>query len=108
MQASALDNGPSTIPGLTAWQRQTVVTIVSQCLPGAQALVFGSRATGRFRPTSDLDLLFVKPDPIDWRARARLHDAFDASELPFRVDVVAWANLAPSYRARVQAQARAL
>jgi uncharacterized protein len=103
MQTSALDNGPSTIPGLTAGQRETVATIVSQCLPGAQALVFGARATGRCRPTSDLDLLFVKPDAIDWCARARLHDAFDASELPFRVDVVAWADLALSYRARVQA-----
>lgn len=108
MQASELDTGPSTIPGLTALQRETVVSIVRQCLPGAQALVFGSRATGRCRPTSDLDLLFVKPDAIDWHARARLHDAFDASELPFRVDVVAWADLAPSYRARVQGEARPL
>jgi predicted nucleotidyltransferase len=108
MQASALDTAASTIPGLTALQRETVLSIVSQCLPGAQAWVFGSRATGRYRPTSDLDLLFMKPDTIDWCARARLHDAFDASELPFRVDVVTWADLTPSYRARVQAEAKPL
>lgn len=108
MQASAPDIGPSTIPGLTASQRETVGSIVSQCLPGAQVLVFGSRATGRCRPTSDLDLLVVKPDAIDWGVRARLHDAFDASELPFRVDVVAWVDLAPSYRTRVQREARPL
>jgi uncharacterized protein len=108
MPASALDTGRSTIPGLTTLQREAVRRIVGECLPGAQVQVFGSRATGRCRPTWDLDLLVVQPGVIDWDARARLRDAFDASELPFRVDVVAWSDLAAAYRARVRAEAMPL
>jgi predicted nucleotidyltransferase len=66
--------------------------------------VFGSRATGRARPYSDLDILISSPTPLDWRARADLQDAFEASNLPFRVDVVEEARLAPDLAPRVLAE----
>jgi predicted nucleotidyltransferase len=50
--------------------------------------VFGSRATGRARPFSDLDLLVVQPERLSWAQRADLRDLFEARDLPFRVDVV--------------------
>ncbi len=63
------------------------------------AWVFGSRATAKARPCSDLDVLIGAAHPMDWRTRSDLADAFEASSLPFRVDVVheaaLWANLAP-------------
>ncbi len=73
-----------------------------------KAWVFGSRATGRARPYSDLDILISSPTPLDWRARADLQDAFEASNLPFRVDVVEEARLAPSLAPRVLAERRSL
>jgi uncharacterized protein len=69
-----------------------------------KAWVFGSRATGRARPYSDLDILISSPTPLDWRARADLQDAFEASNLPFRVDVVEEARLAPTLAPRVLAE----
>jgi predicted nucleotidyltransferase len=69
-----------------------------------KAWVFGSRATGRARPYSDLDILISSAAPLDWRARADLQDAFEASNLPFRVDVVEEARLAPSLAPRVLAE----
>lgn len=66
----------------------TVRSIVESVLPGAQVRVFGSRASGRARPFSDLDLLFVRPGRLSWMQRADLRDRFEASDLPFRVDVV--------------------
>lgn len=69
-----------------------------------KAWVFGSRATGRARPYSDLDILISSPAPLDWRARADLQDAFEASNLPFRVDVVEEARLAPTLASRVLAE----
>ena len=69
-----------------------------------KAWVFGSRATGRARPYSDLDILIPSPVPLDWRARADLQDAFEASNLPFRVDVVEEARLAPTLAPRVLAE----
>jgi uncharacterized protein len=73
-----------------------------------KAWVFGSRATGRARPYSDLDILISSAAPLDWRARADLQDAFEASNLPFRVDVVEEARLAPSLAPRVLAERQSL
>ena len=79
----------STRPvALTADQARTVRAIVDNVLPGARVCVFGSRATGRACPFSDLDLLVIEPAMLSWSQRADLRDAFEASDLPFRVDVV--------------------
>jgi predicted nucleotidyltransferase len=71
---------------------------------GVQAWIFGSRATGRARPYSDLDVLISQPPLLGWRERAELVDAFEASNLPFKVDVVEEQRLAPGMAARVLAE----
>lgn len=70
--------------------------------------VFGSRATGRARPYSDLDILIATPTPLNWRVRADLQDAFEASNLPFRVDVVEESRLAPTLAPRVLSERQIL
>ena len=50
--------------------------------------VFGSRAAGRARPASDLDLVVFPP--ASRRQLIDLRCAFDESDLPITVDVVAW------------------
>ena len=80
--------------------RQTLDTI----LPGAEVWVFGSRATGRSRPFSDLDLLLIWPKSLSWAQRAALRDAFDESDLPFRVDVVEATALSPAIAQRVDSE----
>lgn len=93
---------------LSLAQRQRVRQLIDTLLPGAAVAVFGSRATGRARPFSDLDLLLIDPPRLTWRQRADLRDAFDASELPFRVDLVEAASLAEGMVQRVMAEARRL
>ena len=90
---------------LTRAEVRAVRGIVDAVL-GAEARVrvFGSRATGRARPFSDLDLLFVQPARLSWQQRADLRDRFEASELPFRVDLVDGAALAAGMAARVDAE----
>jgi uncharacterized protein len=83
---------------------ELVRRILDAELPGAQVVVFGSRATGKARPFSDLDLLVQRPARLTLDQLARLRDAFEASTLPFRVDVVEADALAPSYAERVAGQ----
>jgi uncharacterized protein len=93
---------------LSAEQALTVRQILQSVLPDARVAVFGSRATGRARPFSDLDLLLLNPPRLNWAQRADLRDAFEASTLPFRVDLVEVAGLASGMVARVMAESRAL
>ena len=79
---------------LSPAQQVLVRQLIDGVLPGARVAVFGSRATGRARPFSDLDLLFVAPPRLTWAQRADLRDAFEASALPFGVDVVELVELA--------------
>jgi len=93
---------------LSAAQASTIRQILQTVLLGAQVAVFGSRATGTARPFSDLDLLLLNPPRLNWAQRADLRDAFEASTLPFRVDLVEAAGLAAGMAARVAAESRPL
>lgn len=53
--------------------------------------VFGSRATGRARPSSDLDLVVYPPAPP--KSLGDLRSALEESDLPIFVDVVAWDSI---------------
>jgi len=86
---------------LGAGERQLVRDIIDAVVPGAVVSVFGSRSTGRARPYSDLDLLFTRPARLSLAQRAELRDRFEASRLPFLVDLVDADALAPGMAARV-------
>ena len=74
-------------------------------LSGADAAARGSRATGRARPFSDLDLLLLEPPRLIWTQSAALSDAFEASDLPFCVDVLEAEGLAEGMAQRVRGEA---
>ncbi|MGB4115000.1 MAG: nucleotidyltransferase domain-containing protein [Polaromonas sp.] len=99
---------------LTPAQSQEVCNILRKTLASQstaqplQAWVFGSRATGHARPFSDLDILITKPTTLGWRERADLTDALEASDLPFRVDVVEAARLSQNMTPRVMAERKIL
>ncbi|MDE2977990.1 MAG: nucleotidyltransferase domain-containing protein [Acidobacteriota bacterium] len=72
--------------GLSPRQLATVRRILEPWANRITAVeVFGSRATGAYRPNSDLDLLLH--GDLDQRAINRLWTLFHESSLPFAVDV---------------------
>ena len=78
--------------------------ILEEHLPGWEVRAFGSRVTGRTKPWSDLDLAIVGPEPMGLRRRGRLVEAFQESTLPFRVDVLDWHDVSPSFQAIIAKQ----
>ncbi|MFM7630660.1 MAG: nucleotidyltransferase family protein [Alphaproteobacteria bacterium] len=79
---------PSTV-ALSPDQKAIVQAILSEHLPPtSQVWVFGSRATGKHRPYSDLDLAVKAPQQMPLFLCAALASAFEESLLPFTVDVV--------------------
>jgi len=69
--------------------RAIVLDILRAHLPAhAKVWVAGSRATGKARRTSDLDLVFDVGQRLSSNLEYALHDAFSDSDLPWRVDVI--------------------
>jgi predicted nucleotidyltransferase len=77
---------------------EVVQAILERRLPDREVWVFGSRATGRARKYSDLDLAILGETPLSLASLATVADEFDESDLPFKVDVVDWALISPAFR----------
>ncbi len=66
--------------------------------PGVSVAVFGSPARGRSRRYSDLDLALLGDGPLPTSLLADLAEAFDESDLPWKVDLVDWAAANEGFR----------
>ena len=80
---------------ITARQRKTVLALLQRHLPGTTAWVYGSRAKWTSRPQSDLDLV-VFAAPAQQPQIGDLREAFEESNLPFRVDLFVRRRSLPS------------
>ena len=88
---------------ITAEQRRTVLALLNRYLPDTTAWAYGSRVKWTSRPESDLDLVvFARPEQ---GARvAELREAFEESDLPFRVDLFVWDEVPESFRKHIEAE----
>jgi len=82
---------------------ELVRRILETFVPEYEVWVFGSRATGRnVKPFSDLDLAIITDKPLSSVRSATLLDAFSESDLPFKVDVLDWADTSLSFRQQIE------
>ena len=88
---------------ITTGQRKTILTLLERHLPGTAAWVYGSRAKWTSRPESDLDLV-VFTVPGQGRQVGNLREAFEESDLPFRVDLFVWDEVPESFRKQIEAE----
>ena len=88
---------------ITTEERETILALLQQYLPGTVAWVYGSRVTGTSTPKSDLDLI-VLATPEQRRQVGDLREAFEESNLPFRVDLFVWDDVPESFRGRIETE----
>ena len=74
--------------------------ILNKHLPShTDVWVFGSRAKGTARPFSDLDLIIkTHACPLAHRVVTALLDAFEESDLPYKVDIVDWNTISDDFK----------
>lgn len=85
---------------LTADQRLAVLRLIQAYLPETEVWAYGSRVKRTARPSSDLDLVAFASTRLR-RQVANLREAFEESDLPFRVDVLVWDDVPESFRAEI-------
>ena len=88
---------------LNATDRAIVAAILRDTLPAeAKVWVFGSRAKGRARRGSDLDLAIDAGRPLTRAEENTLADQFHESDLSYTVDVVDLQTVAETFRAIIE------
>lgn len=93
---------------LTAAQLAIIRAILASHVPGATVRLYGSRVAGGARPHSDLDLVVDAGSPLDLGVLGDLREAFQESDLPFRVDLLDWHRASPSFRRAIRDETVAL
>ena len=88
---------------VTAEQRKTLLALLAKHLPNTAAWVYGSRAKWTSRPQSDLDMVVFAAPQQNGRVND-LREAFEESNLPFRVDLFVWDNTPEQFRKQIEAE----
>lgn len=63
-----------------------------------QVFIFGSRATGRANKFSDYDIGILSKKPLSFDRLAFIKEAFEESNLPFRVDIIDFSLVSQRFR----------
>ena len=88
---------------ITAEERKTVLALLVRYLPNTTVWVYGSRVKWTSRPESDLDLVVFATSEQAGRV-ADLREAFEESNLPFRVDLFVWDEVPEQFRKQIEAE----
>lgn len=72
--------------------------ILRKEIPDRSVWLFGSRAKGGARPSSDADLAILGEVFLGFERLGALREAFEESDLPFKVDLVDWATTSEEFR----------
>ena len=80
------------------WDYQILQKILSKY--PYQFYAYGSRAKGTARKFSDLDLCYQEfiPDFLVYQ----IEEEFKESDLPFRVELISWKRMKPSFQALIK------
>ena len=81
---------------------ETIKRILAEYVGGCEVRAFGSRGNGTAKDYSDLDLAIIGNGKIERRVKMLLREAFEESDLPFRVDIVDYNTVSEAFRAIIK------
>ena len=81
--------------------KKIVMKLLQEHIPQMLVWAHGFRIQGKARPSSDLDLVaFSQPEQKE--DIFELKDAFEKSDLPFRVDLFIWDKIPEHFHANIK------
>jgi predicted nucleotidyltransferase len=85
-------------PHLRAQDLAIVRDVLKDLPENAKVFILGSRATGtRLKPFSDLDIALDLGKPLESVLKYALQEAFEESDLPYRVDILDLQTVSKSF-----------
>lgn len=84
-------------------EKKLVIDLITQHLPNTTVWAFGSRVTFTSSPYSDLDLVAFT-NPSQQAQVSMLKEAFEESNLPFRVDFLEWDSIPENFRQNIEGE----
>lgn len=82
----------------TPEQLSIISGILAAHVPEVEARAFGSRVGGTPKDYSDLDLALVGAAKLEPAVLATLREAFEESDIPFRVDILDWHAISEEFQ----------
>jgi predicted nucleotidyltransferase len=79
-------------------ERRILLDVLARRAPGVGVRAFGSRVRGNAKQWSDLDLALMSETPISPETMMLIKLDLSESDLPWRVDVLAWDQVDESFR----------
>ena len=84
-------------------EQEEIISLLKKEIPHHHVMVFGSRANGTARASSDLDLLILG-EPLSFETMAKLKIAFSESDLPYFVDLVEDASIDNAFKEHIETE----
>lgn len=88
---------------LSADQREEVESLLKHYLPNTEVWAYGSRVKFTAKPSSDLDLVAFACQK-QRMAIYDLNEAYEESNLPFRVDLFVWDEIPDQFHKNIEAK----
>lgn len=83
---------------------ETIRRILAEYVGNCEVRAFGSRIGQTAKKHSDLDVAVVGTKKMNQRTKMLLREAFEESDLPFRVDVIDYNTISDEFRAIIDAK----
>ena len=86
---------------ISSEQRKILSDLLKKYLPDSEVWIYGSRIKGMAKPHSDLDMVGFTTKDQD-TAVFELREAFEESDLPFRVDFFVWDEIPEQFHGNIK------
>ena len=85
---------------ITREQADVVQAFLQRFVPETRVWAYGSRVTGKSSASSDLDLVVFSSEEQS-ASVSELREAFEESNLPFRVDLFVWDQVPETFKPNI-------
>ncbi len=89
---------------ISSRQLETIKRILGEYVGECEVRAFGSRVNGSAKGYSDIDVAVIGPNKMERRTKMLLREAFEESDLPFRVDIIDYNRASDEFRAIINAK----